>query len=266
MKLTTVAVAAIGLVLAGLADAREYVSIAHRGITDGDFQENSLSSLEETIRRGYTHIEVDLRCTKDGHAVVLHDRSLRRTTGASGNIDEITLAELRELVDEETVPSFETYCATAAGRIGFMPDIKSVPDELKDAFLSSLESSMEKHGLLEDAYCIGRLDLKEHFLAKGPRISMNVSVEEAQELKAVNAALGENYYIFGHADDFTEEKVKALQALGLKVVVSVNTFHYHQSEYVEKGLADVEKLAEWGVDGLQIDSVYEAAVPERYLK
>lgn len=68
--------------------------IAHRGVVTDTLKENSLASLAETIRRGYTHIEVDLRMTKDGEIVCLHDNSLRRTTGVSKHINRITLEEL----------------------------------------------------------------------------------------------------------------------------------------------------------------------------
>jgi len=55
------------------APAGHLMVLAHRGVVTDTIPENSLASLEETIRRGYTHIEVDVRPTKDGHAVVLHD-------------------------------------------------------------------------------------------------------------------------------------------------------------------------------------------------
>jgi len=65
---------------------REFVLVAHRGVVTEELQENSLASLEETIRRGYTHIEVDVRATKDGHPVCLHDGNLERTCGVNANV------------------------------------------------------------------------------------------------------------------------------------------------------------------------------------
>ena len=43
-----------------------FILVAHRGVVDETFTENGLPSLEEAIRRGYTHVEVDIRSTKDG--------------------------------------------------------------------------------------------------------------------------------------------------------------------------------------------------------
>lgn len=117
-----------GLAGLGAAEAPEgLILIAHRGVVTGTVTENSLESLEGAIQRGYTHVEVDIRLTKDGHAVCLHDSNLRRTTGVDKRIHEVTLRELRALVPVNVVPSFETYCDHAAGRIDLMPHIKDYP-------------------------------------------------------------------------------------------------------------------------------------------
>jgi len=125
--------------------------IAHRGIVTDTITENSLAALEECIRRGYTHIEVDIRVTKDGHAVCLHDSSLTRTTGIDKRIHEVTLRELRELVDVNTVPSLRTFCEYAAGRIELMPDIKDCPPDLAEQFGNTIATDLRDYGLLERA-------------------------------------------------------------------------------------------------------------------
>jgi glycerophosphoryl diester phosphodiesterase len=48
--------------------------IAHRGgIVDDTHPENSPASVEAAIQRGYWMLEVDIRRTRDGRAVVQHD-------------------------------------------------------------------------------------------------------------------------------------------------------------------------------------------------
>ena len=117
-----------GLAGLGVAQAPDgLILVAHRGVVTDTATENSLESLEGAIQRGYTHVEVDIRLTKDGHAVCLHDSSLRRTTGVDKRIHQVTLRELRALVPVNTVPTLETYCDHAAGRIDLMPDIKDYP-------------------------------------------------------------------------------------------------------------------------------------------
>jgi hypothetical protein len=233
-----------------------YILVAHRGVVDDAHPENSLASLEETIRRGYTHVEVDIRITKDGHAVVLHDRTLKRTTGINKDIYRITLAELRELVPEERVPSFETFCARCEGRIDLMPDIKDFPPDLRDALGDSIERSMRKHGLVKNALFIGRKDFKDRFWGEG-RVSWRKPIDEIEFDGDAAKNPGKYYFVFGHAVDFNAENVPVYQKLGLQIVVSINLFHYTKGDPVAQGLADVEKMRELGVDGLQIDSEYD---------
>lgn len=240
----------------------DFILISHRGVVTDTIPENSLASLEETIRRGYTHIEVDLRSTKDGHAVCLHDDSLRRTTGLTQLVSELTLDELRLLAPVEIVPDFATFCARCEGRIGLMPDIKDWNADVETQFAKSVEDAMVKHGLMEDAYFIGKHSLTRHFAKRG-RTAWRGSIEALRASQQENGALGDRYFVFNHAKDFDAASVKAWQALGLRVIVSINILHYLRGgHWEETGNRDVRHMLEYGVDGLQIDSVYEPVFRE----
>ena len=75
--------------------------IAHRG--DWRFgPENSLEGFENCIRSGFDAIEVDVRMTKDGVLVVMHDESVNRTTNGKGKVSDLTYAEIKKM--RRTVP------------------------------------------------------------------------------------------------------------------------------------------------------------------
>ena len=59
--------------------------------------ENSLESLKNAIRFGADIIETDVRMTKDGHIVIMHDYAVDRTTNGSGYIGDLTLDDIRAL-------------------------------------------------------------------------------------------------------------------------------------------------------------------------
>ncbi len=82
--------------------------IGHRGAA-GLEPENTLRSLRKGIELGVDRVEIDLRLTKDGHLVVIHDATLDRTTNGSGRVRERTLAEIRALDagKGERVPTLE---------------------------------------------------------------------------------------------------------------------------------------------------------------
>ncbi|MEX2281877.1 MAG: glycerophosphodiester phosphodiesterase [Gemmatimonadota bacterium] len=71
--------------------------IAHRG-GSGLAPENTLAAFESAVSLWQSDmIELDVRTTRDGHAVVIHDPTVDRTTNGSGPVDQFTLAQLQAL-------------------------------------------------------------------------------------------------------------------------------------------------------------------------
>jgi glycerophosphoryl diester phosphodiesterase len=68
--------------------------IAHRGAS-AYAPENTLPAFELAASQGADAFELDVRLTRDGAPVVIHDATLDRTTGVSGPVRGRTLAELR---------------------------------------------------------------------------------------------------------------------------------------------------------------------------
>ena len=69
---------------------------AHRGF-NSVLPENSLAAFGAAIAMGAEEIEFDLRFTKDGVPVVLHDPCLDRVSSGCGDVSEYTLDELKKL-------------------------------------------------------------------------------------------------------------------------------------------------------------------------
>ena len=69
---------------------------AHRGLC-ARYPENTMESFRAAVEIGVDQIELDVRLTKDGEAVIIHDDTVDRTANASGKVIDMTLAELREL-------------------------------------------------------------------------------------------------------------------------------------------------------------------------
>ena len=70
--------------------------MAHRG-GRGLWPENTLYAFERAVELGVDVLEMDIHSTQDGVLVVMHDRTVDRTTNGSGPIQDLTLAELEEL-------------------------------------------------------------------------------------------------------------------------------------------------------------------------
>lgn len=71
--------------------------LAHRGLAGPGVPENTLSSFRRALTAGADYVETDAHCTRDGHAVLFHDPSLRRITGDPRPIADLDLAELQRI-------------------------------------------------------------------------------------------------------------------------------------------------------------------------
>jgi glycerophosphoryl diester phosphodiesterase len=70
--------------------------VAHRGAS-GALPEHTLAAYDLALKEGADGVECDVRLTRDGHLVCVHDRRLDRTSTGAGLVSTMTLAELREL-------------------------------------------------------------------------------------------------------------------------------------------------------------------------
>ena len=141
-KKAVIAVCCIVVVIAGVAvflkmpgaSATEQLKpfmeqpIAHRGYfdNDSDAPENSLAAFQRAIDHGYA-IELDTQITSDGTVVVLHDKSLLRTSGVDRNVEDMTdaeLAECRLFGTDEKVPTFKEALDLIDGQVPLLVEIK----------------------------------------------------------------------------------------------------------------------------------------------
>jgi glycerophosphoryl diester phosphodiesterase len=96
--------------------------IGHRGAM-AYAPENTLASFREARRRGATWVETDIKLTADGVPIVMHDASLKRTTGVDRLVAETPAAEL-----PEDVPTFEEAIACFE-ELGLGCNVEIKPDE-----------------------------------------------------------------------------------------------------------------------------------------
>lgn len=97
---------------------------AHRGAHQ-HYPENSIKALHEAIRIGVDIVEIDIRETKDGKLILMHDDTINRTTSGSGQISNINYKELTKysLIDHhgsnknQRIPLLETILKIAKNKI-----------------------------------------------------------------------------------------------------------------------------------------------------
>src|SRR3984893_11761043 len=70
--------------------------VAHRGAS-ASRPDHTFAAYNLALREGADGVECDVRLTRDGHVVCVHDRRLDRTSTGAGLVSTMTLAQLREL-------------------------------------------------------------------------------------------------------------------------------------------------------------------------
>jgi glycerophosphoryl diester phosphodiesterase len=109
--------------------------VAHRGAS-AEQPENTLRAFEAAVALGADAVEFDVRMSADGHAVVVHDPAVDRTTDGHGLVRDLTLAELKGLRvrsthagDQEEIPTLDETLALLSGRVAIDVEIKNIPGE-----------------------------------------------------------------------------------------------------------------------------------------
>src|SRR5580698_10070947 len=93
--------------------------IAHRG-EHLNHAENTVPAIESAIALGADYVELDVRTTKDGKLVLMHDKTVERTTLGQGNVEDMTAAQIMALPLRgypSRIPSLEEALDAARGRI-----------------------------------------------------------------------------------------------------------------------------------------------------
>lgn len=100
--------------------------IAHRALHGPGRPENSRSAIAAAIAAGYG-IEIDLQLSSDGQAMVFHDYTLDRLTGAKGPVRLCSAQELEAVHltgSEEGVPTLAQILEQVAGQVPLLIELK----------------------------------------------------------------------------------------------------------------------------------------------
>lgn len=122
---------------------------SHRGDWR-NYADNSIEGIESCIQMGVDIVEIDVSRTKDGHLILMHDKTVDRTTNGKGKVEDLTLAEIRELKlrnglgrpGEFKVPTLEEAMLVAKDRI-------KVNLDKADKYFAEVYEVLEKTGTVE---------------------------------------------------------------------------------------------------------------------
>lgn len=195
------------------AAKRRVIVIAHRG-AHAAAAENTLAAIEAAIELGCDYVEVDLRTTRDGELVLMHDRMVDRTTNGEGAVEDLTLSQIRALTvgKNEKVPTFEETLKLCRGKIKVYIDNKTAQP-------AAVVATVKRHKMIEDVIVYGSVDQLREFKDLNSKIWIMPSnpgtVEKiAQIRKSLKAET-----LDGNVRNWTPELAQAAHAAGAQIWV-----------------------------------------------
>jgi len=208
---------------------------AHRGDCSAA-PENTLAAFELAIENGADIIELDVRQTKDGEIVVMHDESLKRVCGVNKKVGKLTYEELmkyspgkkyrgpnEELYREEKIPTLQEV-------IDLVGDRAKLNIELKPA-------KTDKNLSQRVAEIIGENDYYDNcFVASltyGAIRRVKLSDPEIQTVYVMAVAMGD-FYDLEYADGFSIK------------------YRYINNEIIKQSHKRGKEVYAWTVDDKQI--------------
>jgi glycerophosphoryl diester phosphodiesterase len=168
---------------------KDKMALGHRGTGSYNLwaTENTLAAFEFAWEMGADSIETDVRKTKDGALVIMHDGSVTKTAWGTGRVEDMTLAEIKALkvrrlnpdMPVQTIPTFMETLEFLKGKTLIDVDMKT--DDMP-AIINEIASA----GMLDSAYLGGIGSVAQANLARSvnPAIAIMPKIATLDEAKA----------------------------------------------------------------------------------
>lgn len=186
-----------------------FVVIAHRGAS-AYYPENTMAAFEGALKMNAEMIELDIMLSNDGVPVAFHDAALNDHTNGQGDLEDFTLAELKELdagswfdpkFSDQKIPTLEEVLEFASGKISLNIEIKTeaVYDEVRGGIEEKSLELVKKYGM-ETHVLFSSFDYRAiaHIKKLDPDMPAAILYEKNQSNGMLPSELLEKY----HADAF----------------------------------------------------------------
>ena len=235
-----------GSAVADESARKRIVVIAHRG-AHVEHPENSLPAIAAAAELGCEYVEVDVRQTSDGALVLMHDRSVDRSTNGRGNVADLTLAEIRALevtaapgkyAQPLRVPTLGEALAAHADEIQLYLDHKQASEDQVVAVL-------RKHDMIARTAVYGSPDDLARFRAHDAELRLMPShPDDEAQMRYLRDEVGVNIFD-GGVEDWSADEVTLAHSLGAEVWVDCLGKEDHPRGW--------RRAVAIGVDGIQSD-------------
>ena len=129
---------------------------AHRGLHGNGVPENSMEAFRRAREHGYG-VELDVHLLADGNLAVIHDYDLKRSTGKTGVVEDLTVDQLDDYFLEgtmQTIPEFGKVLKLFDGRVPLIVELKAAGKNYADL----CEKACELLDAYDGKFCLESFD------------------------------------------------------------------------------------------------------------
>ncbi|OAS85899.1 glycerophosphodiester phosphodiesterase [Metabacillus litoralis] len=227
---------------------------AHRGAQVAA-PENTLEAITQAGLLGYGFVEIDVQKTRDGQYILMHDKTVDRTTTGSGEVKDLTLEEIQSFdiediegkVTDYKVPTLEEVLEEAHKyNIGINFDGSKGDWDDKEFVDDIMEEAEEAKVLNHSFFVLSNDDIRNQFNEWYPEATLTFL---GNALKNVDADIDElkqydNAIYSTSINNVDEETAKEIKKAGLKLhVYSVNTAEtYEKAKSIHPRLIETDVI------------------------
>ncbi len=223
-------------------DAGGPIAFAHRGATPG--LENTLAAVDRVVSLGFRYLETDVRSSRDGVAVLLHDASLDRTTDRAGRVTDLPWAEIARarVGGTEPVPRLDDL-------LGSYPDLRVNLDVKAPSSVGPLVEAVTRAGAV-DRVCVGSFhdrSLAEVKARLGPALCTSLGPRQVLALRLGRLRPG----VAGCAQ--VPPRLGALRIIDRRFLAAAHRRGLPVHAWTINRPAEMRRLLDLGVDGIMTD-------------
>ena len=236
---------------------------AHRGFSKAA-PENTMAAFGAAVALGAAEIELDVRFSKDGVAMAIHDDFLERVSDGTGVVQEHTLEELKQMdfgvhfgekFAGTTIATFEEVLAKFARQVIINLHIKSVGETYPEEYFKKILALLEKYDMMEHVYLMATPEIFEVALKLAPQIPRCMSADAGQWEIVDNAIKCKCQKVQFFAPYYNQEMIDRARANGM-----ICNFFFSDSP------EDVPRLFEMGIDTILTNDYHLVAkAAEKYI-
>ena len=229
------------------------VIFAHRGAS-AHAPENTLAAFELALAQQADAIELDVKLSSDGYVVVFHDATVERTTNGKGRIQDLTLAQLKQLdaggffseaYRGEKIPTLEEVFEVVGKRTFInveLTNYRTPRDHLVETVCMLIKKHNMQKRIIFSSFFASNLSKARSYLPTIPR-----------GLLALNGLLGAWARSFGFVFGKYDALHPYLSDMSQHQAARVHRLNRRIHVWTVNREEDMRRLFGWGVDGIFTD-------------